>query len=94
MVPIMALRHFRLGRVQHRIRRTSRCQLHQRVGLYQRRPFGRWALLDMEVSCGPLSIVVKRFTNFCQAAVPIPVYTPSALWNATGDYDLHYWGTF
>jgi len=48
----------------------------------------------MEVSCGPLSIVVKRFTNFCQAAVPIPVYTPSALWNATGDYDLHYWGTF
>ncbi|KAH8646151.1 glycoside hydrolase family 28 protein [Xylariales sp. PMI_506] len=26
--------------------------------------------------------------------IPIPVYTPAPLWNATGDYDLHYWGSF
>jgi len=26
--------------------------------------------------------------------VPIPVYTPAALWKPSGDYDKHYWGTF
>ena len=28
------------------------------------------------------------------ADVPIPVYTPAALWKAQGDYDKHYWGSF
>lgn len=32
-------------------------------------------------------------TSFA-AAVPIPVYTPAALWMPQGDYDKHYWGTF
>ncbi|KKY20690.1 putative endo-rhamnogalacturonase f [Phaeomoniella chlamydospora] len=27
-------------------------------------------------------------------AVPIPVYTPPALWKPQGDYDKHYWGSF
>ncbi|KAF5616939.1 murein transglycosylase [Fusarium sp. NRRL 25303] len=26
--------------------------------------------------------------------VPIPVYTPAALWKPSGDYDKHYWGSF
>ncbi|EMT64397.1 pectin lyase fold/virulence factor [Fusarium oxysporum II5] len=26
--------------------------------------------------------------------VPIPVYTPAALWKPEGDYDKHYWGSF
>nr|CEG04608.1 unnamed protein product [Fusarium clavum] len=26
--------------------------------------------------------------------IPIPVYTPAALWNPVGDYDRHYWGSF
>ncbi|KAI8665468.1 hypothetical protein LRP88_04030 [Fusarium phalaenopsidis] len=26
--------------------------------------------------------------------VPIPVYTPAALWKPNGDYDKHYWGSF
>ncbi|KAJ4168771.1 hypothetical protein NW754_010699 [Fusarium falciforme] len=26
--------------------------------------------------------------------VPIPVYTPAALWKPNGDYEKHYWGSF
>ncbi|RMD39628.1 hypothetical protein DV735_g5506, partial [Chaetothyriales sp. CBS 134920] len=26
--------------------------------------------------------------------IPIPVYTPAALWKPEGDYDKHYWGSF
>lgn len=41
--------------------------------------------------------IIARYRNiltFFIAAIPIPVYTPTALWKPQGDYNKHYWGTF
>ncbi|KIM93395.1 glycoside hydrolase family 28 protein [Oidiodendron maius Zn] len=52
------------------------------------------------ISASPTGWVEPAFPTWAAAstgygtAVPIPVYTPAALWMPQGDYDKHYWGTF
>ncbi|KAI3577507.1 pectin lyase fold/virulence factor [Fusarium oxysporum f. sp. albedinis] len=52
------------------------------------------------VTATPTSWAAPSFPTWAAAStgygtdVPIPVYTPAALWKPEGDYDKHYWGSF